>query len=337
MSKPHEMVYLPQSDIEKAGANMELALVSVETVLAMHGRDEVILPSKVILDMDERRRGRINAMPAYLGGEMHICGMKWIAGFPGNAEKHGIPRASALLILNDADTGLPVAILEGTRVSALRTGAVTGIGAKYLARKNSAIVGMIGAGVQAYTQIDALMSVLPAITEIRIYDIRKKSVNSLIEKCRLQWGHVNFIGAESPQHATEGADCIVTATVADEPIVKAAWLKEGVFFSHVGSYQEEEEDVILQADKIVVDIWQEVLHRKTPLLARMFEAGRIDKSSIHANIGDIICGLKPGRESDKERIFFSPLGLGSEDIAVGAAIYKRAREMNLGIKLEFGR
>jgi ornithine cyclodeaminase len=336
MRKQYEIVYLSQSDVEAAGLNMELALQGVETVLAMHGRDEVNLPSKVILDMDERRRGRINAMPGYIGGEFHICGIKWIAGFPGNPVKYGLPRANALLILNDADTGLPLAILEGTRISALRTGAVTGIGAKYLAKGNSGIIGMIGAGVQAHTQVDALMAVLPSINEIRIYDIRKESASELARHCQLRWEHLNLVHAESPQQAVEEADCIVTATVADEPIVKAAWLKEGVFFSHIGSYQEEEEEVIFQADKIVVDIWEEVLHRKTPLLARMFEAGKIDESRIHANIGDIICGRTPGRESDEERIFFSPLGLGSEDLAVGALTYKRAKEMNLGVKLPFG-
>ena len=142
--------------------------------------------------------------------------------------------------------------------------------------------------------------------------------------------------AVSPEDAVRGADVLVTATVADEPIVKADWLEEGIFFSHVGSYQEEEERVVLDADKVVVDIWEEVLHRGTPLLARMFREGKITESRIHANIGDVINGVKPGRENEKERIFFSPLGLGSEDIAVAAEIYRKARELNIGMTLPYG-
>ena len=111
---PRKMIYLSGEDVDAAGADMALAVDVVENVLSLHGRGDVNLPSKVVLDMDERRHGRINAMPAHVGGDVKMCGVKWVAGFPNNPVRHGLPRANALIILNDPGTGLPLAILEGT-------------------------------------------------------------------------------------------------------------------------------------------------------------------------------------------------------------------------------
>ena len=332
----HEILYLSGRDVEAAGADMSLALDCVEKVLSLHERGEVNLAPKVVLDMDERRHGRINAMPAFIGGDVRMCGIKWIAGFPNNPARHGLPRANALIILNDPEKGLPLAVMEGTRVSALRTGAVTGVGAKYLARKDASTVGLIGAGVQAWTQLDALLHVLPGIEKVAVYDVREEASRAFGARAAERPERLCVRVAASAEDAVRGCDVVVTATVADEPIVKAAWLSPGVFFAHVGSYQEEEEAVILEADKVVVDLWEEVLHRGTPLLARMFREEKIDESRIHANIGEIVNGLKPGRQSDRERIFFSPLGLGSEDIALASEVYRRALDRKLGTRLPFG-
>lgn len=329
----HEILYLTDQDVVAAGASIELAIDAVQNVLSLHDKSEVNLPSKVILDMDERRHGRINAMPAAIGGNVKMCGIKWIAGFPNNPLRYGLPRAHALTILNDAENGLPLCIMDGTRISALRTGAVTGVGARYLAKDTARSIGLIGAGVQSRTQIAALRAVLPGIQSVRVYDIKAGAAKGLQKDLTADDLTVEIAGV--PEEAVRNSDIVVTVTVADEPIVKSAWLAEGVFFAHVGSYQEEEEQVIVDADKVVVDIWEEVLHRGTPLLARMYQEGKIDESRIHANIGEIINGKKTGRETETERIFFSPLGLGSEDIAVAASIYGMAKEKGLGRILPF--
>jgi 2,3-diaminopropionate biosynthesis protein SbnB len=328
-----EFIYLSQEDVLATGIGMDRMLDIIESVLALHDANKVILPSKVILDLGERERGRINAMPAYLGGDFEICGMKWIAGFPKNPVKYGIPRAHALTILNDAETGVPLAVMDGTYISAMRTGAVTGVGARYLANSDSEVIGIIGCGVQAKTQVMAIQAAIPSVNVVRAYDIRKEAVDQF-----LQWVaetlKLKCEAAESPRYAVEGSDIIVTATVADEPIVKDSWLKKGSLFAHVGSYQEEEEAVIFNADKVVVDIWEEVLHRGTPLLARLFNAWKIGEERIHANIGAIINGKKKGRENREERIFFSPLGLGSEDIGVASLVYREAKKKGLGVPLK---
>jgi len=328
-----EFLYLSQEDVLATGIDMAKVIEIVERVLALHDGGKVNLPSKVILDLGERERGRINAMPAYLGGDFEICGMKWIAGFPPNPVKYGIPRAHALIILNDADTGVPLVIMDGTYISAMRTGAVTGVGAKYLANPDSEVVGIIGCGVQAKTQIMAIRAAVPSFTLLKGYDIRTEASKKFAGWASEELG-INGEAVGSPQEAVEGSDIIVTATVADEPIVKDSWLKKGCFFAHVGSYQEEEEEVIFNADKVVVDLWHEVLHRGTPLLARLYNAGRIDSDKIYADIGEIVRGKKQGRVSREERIFFSPLGLGSEDVGVASFVYIEAKRKGMGVTLK---
>jgi len=219
----------------------------------------------------------------------------------------------------------------------MRTGAVTGVGAKYLARPDSEVVAMIGAGVQARTQLLALLEVLKNLKEVRVYDIRKEASIKYSEEMSEKTG-LRIVPVDTPKDAVVGADIIITVTVADEPIVKDKWVKEGSFFSHVGSYQEEEYEVVLHSDKIVVDEWEHVLHRGTPILAKMYKEGVIKDEDIYANLGDIVIGRKPGRENPKERIFFAPIGMGSEDVAVGYIIYKNAKEKKLGVTLKlFGR
>jgi ornithine cyclodeaminase/alanine dehydrogenase-like protein (mu-crystallin family) len=121
--------------------------------------------------------------------------------------------------------------------------------------------------------------------------------------------------------------------MANEPIVKAAWVSEGTFFAHVGSYQEEEEDVILDADKVIADDWLQVRYRGTSILGMMHRRGTLDDSDIYANLGEVVTGAKHGRENDKERIFFEPIGMGIEDVAVGYRVYREAVGKGLGVRL----
>jgi 2,3-diaminopropionate biosynthesis protein SbnB len=327
MNQKVEFTYLSQEHVLAADLGMAQIIDVIQDVFSLHENHKIILPDKIVLDLGERERGRINGLPAYVGGKYEVCGIKWIPSFPKNPVQHGLPRASALIILNNADNGLPLAVMDGTWVSAMRTGAVTGVAARFLARRDASSMAMIGCGVQAITQIMAVRTVL-ALRAVRLYDPRA-------EACARLQRQVNDSGLEvrtagSPQEAVEGADVVVTATVADEPIVKKAWLKSGVFFAHIGSYQEEEYAVVESADKIVVDDWHQVLHRGTPVLAKMYRAGIIRDEDIYANLGEIVAGLKKGRESEQERIFFQPMGMGSEDVAVALRVYQQANQKGLG-------
>ena len=330
-TKP-EFIYLTQEDVVATGVGMKEALRAVEDALKLQSQRKVTFPSKSILDLGERERGRINAMPAYVAGDYEMCGIKWIAGFPGNPRNHGIPRAHALTILNDSDTGVPVAVMDATYLSAMRTGAATGVGVKYLARPNSRCLGIIGCGIQSRTQLMAVAEVLPGIERVQAYDLSKEAAERFCRWISTRYG-IEAFAADGAEGAVRGADVVITATVADEPIVRESWLKEGVLCVHIGSYQEEEEAVILSADKIVVDNWPELIHRRTPLLARMHLAGKVHADKIWAELGDVVLGRKAGRETDCERIYFAPLGLAIEDVAIATLACRKAEEMGIGRRL----
>jgi ornithine cyclodeaminase len=294
----------------------------------------VNLPYKTVLDLGERERGRGNAMPAYVGGEYDVFGIKWIAGFPKNPIEHGLPRGTGLFILNDAWKGIPLAVMDCTLLSAMRTGAVTGVGAKYLARPDSRSVAMIGAGVQARTQLEALKIVLPQLEEVRAFDIRRETAEAFATDMNDRFGGEGprIRAVNSPEEAVRQADIVVTVTVADEPIVKERWMKRGSFFSAVGSYQEEEFEVVTNSDKVVVDGIEHVLHRETPVIALMIEQGKIRREDI-LEMGAIVCGDQPGRTNPEERVFFSPIGMAIEDVCLCHRVYKLAQERGIGNRL----
>lgn len=330
--KSFEFIYLTQEEVMDTGVDMVSFIQIEEQHFRLRDEGKIILPSKVVLDLGEREKGRINALPAYVGGGIDVCGIKWVASFPHNPQRYHIPRANAFIILNDSHTGVPLVIMDGTYISAMRTGAVTGVGVKYLARKDSEIIAMIGCGVQARTQLLALKVVLPNITEVRCFDANKKTSEKYAEEMSQETG-LNSKAVSSAQEAVAGADVIVTVTVANEPIVKNRFVTEGSLFVHVGSYQEEEEEVVLGSDKIVVDDWESVYHRRTPILATMYDQGKLESSDIYANLGEVVNGKKAGRETDYERIFFLPIGMGSEDVIAAYQVYKMAREKGLGRSL----
>jgi ornithine cyclodeaminase len=332
--KDIEFIYLDQGDIRATGVGMTTALEAVEDAFRLHHQGQVNLPYKIVLDLGERERGRGNAMPAYVGGEYDVFGIKWIAGFPRNPVDHGLPRGTGLFVLNDAWKGIPLAVMDCTLLSAMRTGAVTGVGAKYLARPDSKSVAMIGAGVQARTQLEALKIVLPELKEVRAFDIRREIADAFAGDMNGRFGGGGFSvrAVDSPEEAVRGADIIVTVTVADEPIVKERWMKRGSFFAAVGSYQEEEFEVVSNSDKVVVDGIDHVLHRETPVIALMIEQGKIRREDI-LEMGAIVCGDQPGRMSPQERVFFSPIGMAIEDVCICHKVYKLAQEKGVGSTL----
>jgi ornithine cyclodeaminase len=326
-----EFLYLTQADVRATGVDMQMTLEAVEASFRLHHQGQTILPHKTVLDMGERERGRSNAMPAYVGGDYEVFGIKWIAGFPKNPVRHGLPRATGFFILNDSQKGVPLAIMDCTLLSAMRTGAVTGVGAKFLARPDSESVAMIGAGVQARTQAAALKIVLPGLKEMRTFDVRREAAEQyaaeMSEKLRL-----DVRAVDTAEAAVRDADVVVTVTVADEPIVKDAWMKPGSTFAAVGSYQEEEFAVVQNSDKVVVDALEHVLHRGTPVIALMVAQGMIDEGEI-LELGEIVCGEAPGRETPQERVFFSPIGMGTEDVCVCYKVYQLAVEKEIGTRL----
>jgi ornithine cyclodeaminase len=334
MTEPEaRLLFLSQEDVIAAGGlDMAAAVADVETVFRLHAAGEYALPEKVVLTWDEPQPGQldnhINTMPGYIGGPFHMAGLKTIASFPQNPSRHGLPRASALIVLNDPETGLPLAVMDGTLISAVRTGAATGVAARYLAREDVRQVGLIGAGVQSRTQLMALKVVRPGITTALVFDMDRERARSFAEEMGRQLG-IEVEVADSPETVARQAEVLVTATTTTRPIVRRGWLQPGTLYAHIAGY-ECEYAVIRAADKVLVDDWHQVKHRMYSTVALMWRDGLFRDEDLYGELGEVVSGRKPGRESDAEIILFSPIGMGIHDIAVATRIYRRARVEGIG-------
>lgn len=332
------ILFLSNKNMEDMGASdMELVMHDIRRVLEMHENDELISPGKVVLSWgktleDENTLGRINAMPGYVGGEYDMAGIKWIGSNPGNY-KLGLPRASVTVILNDPITKLPVCVADGTAVSAVRTGAVSGLAIDKLAKKDSRVMTIIGAGVQARTQLEAALIARPAIDEVYINDVFMDRAEAYaIEMSEKH--NISVIPTEDARSAALKSDILITATIAAEPIVDTDWLAPGVLAINLADY-EFTYDSVLHCDKIYVDTWEGVKNRKVSTVSLMFADGIIGDDAVTAELGAVLLGKKAGRESDEEIIYFNSVGMGCEDIAVVTRAYKNALKAGAGTKVAF--
>ncbi len=336
MSKKVDLLWLSQEDVIAAGGlDMAKAVQDLEDVFRLHAAGDYVLPEKIVLDWQEAPPGElhnhINIMPGYLGGRFDTVGVKNIASFPRNPQQHGLPRASALVTLQDTKLGLPLAVMDDTLISAMRTGAATGVGARYLASENATRVGLIGAGVQCRTQLMAVQVARPGLRQGLIFDIRRQRAEAFVTEMNQRLG-MELAVADSAEEVVRQAEVLVTATTTTQPIVEQGWLSPGSFYAHVSGY-ECSYDVLRHADKIVVDDWLQVKHRMYSTVALMWRDGQFSDEDIYAELGEIVSGQKPGRETEQEIILFSPIGMGLHDLAVAQRIYKTAQRQGLGQKV----
>jgi 2,3-diaminopropionate biosynthesis protein SbnB len=338
MDAKWQLLYLNQRDvIQLGGGDMRLAIRDIERVFLLKEENDVRLPHKVSMGFgetveDEKTKGRINAMPGYLGGEYNMAGIKWIGSNPGNISK-GLPRASAITILNDPDTKFPIAVMDGTIISCVRTGAASGVIVKYLAKKNSRNMLVVGAGLQSQAQIEAVSITCPTIENIYVYDIVKERAQNCASKMQKKL-RCNVMPVDNAKNCAQNVDIIITATGAARPFLDADWIERGSLYINVGGY-ECTYDTVSKADKIFVDDWEGIKHRKASAISRMAAEGLISDDSITASIGEVIKGEKKGRESDTEIIYTNCVGMGIEDIAIATRVYRRALQSNSGKWLEY--
>lgn len=329
--------YLTQEEVIQAGGfDMTLTLEAVEEVFALFAQGKCILPGKVVLrwgDAESERttRGHINAMPGYVGGSHDMAGQKWAAGFYQNPAKYGLPSITCLVVLNDPYRGIPLAVMDGTLISAMRTGAMAGVAAKYLARQDSETVGILGAGVQNRTLLMAAKTALPGLSQALVYDIDEDRSRSFCEEMGEQLD-LSLEVATDTRETVSSTDIMLIATTAVSPVVGKGWAPEGCLYCQMGGFTTEL-NAIPDFDKIVVDNWSEIQHREIPVLTRAKTQGVISDDDIHAEIGEVILGQKQGRESSAERILFSGVGMGLLDIAVATRILRRAEDAGIGTML----
>jgi alanine dehydrogenase len=324
------VLILNEKEVERV-LDMKIAIKAVEEAFREMGEGKVEMPPRVPVFLEEYD-GAIGFMPAYLK-KSKILGIKVMSHYEKNPERFKRPILSGLIILNDPETGIPFTIMDAAFVTIMRTGAAGAVGAKYLSREDSEIVGVIGTGKQGISQVLALNEVRK-VKKVKAYNISKEAQLNFLRALR------DRIDAEielvdSPENAVRGADIVVTCTPSTQPIVRADWLAKGVHITAIGAdmpkKRELHTEVFKILDKIVVDSIAQVIpvgEFRIPI-----SEGVISKESIYAEIGEIVAGKKAGRESNKEITLFKSTGLAIQDISTAYKVYKVAKEKEIGTEV----
>jgi ornithine cyclodeaminase len=320
-------LYLTESDVQHAITVAE-AVALAEKGIRADGAGEVV-GDKFYMNVGER--GFIKPFSGHMADE-ELAFVKTFSYFPGNPARFGRPTTSSVALLFDAETGLPVCLMEARWVTALKTGASTTVTAAALARRDAATVTIFGAGQLGRLHLRALSQRFDLDRAI-ILDIVPQAAEAYAAELEPELGFpVRPAPLAAREQAVRDADIVLTVTTGDQPLVGRAWLRPGAFVARLGSYQEVALDVITKADKVVVDSWHYVSPR-IPELRRLIEAGRFGRDDMHAEWPDIVAGRRPGRESPDEVIVYIALGIWGEYAALLPEVYRRAQALGLGQRL----
>jgi len=268
----------------------------------------------------------IHAMPAYLSG-IRVAGIKWVSGFPENPAR-GLPYISGLLVLNDVESGFPICVMDCTWVTAMRTGAATAVAAKYLAREDSEVFGILGCGVQGRSNLEALLNVCGNLSEVRSYDVIAENQRRYVEEMTAKHG-VKIVAVPSPREAVVNCDIVVTAGPIlknPKPAIEASWFKNGGFACSLDFDSYWKAEAMHSMDRFCTDDVEQLAYYK-------YQGYFSDIPKVYAELNDVVSGKKRGRESSDERIMSMHLGLAIEDMVTAQLIYEKAKKKNVGIEL----
>ena len=360
-------LYLSEPDMVKAGVkNMKQCVDVMEDMLVtlkegdyvMGGQNHNSHGCMVTFPDDPKFPGmpknavdrRFMAMPAYLGGKYQMAGMKWYGSNVENKKK-GLPRSILMMMLNDKDTGAPLALMSANLVSSYRTGGIPGVGAKYLARKDAKTVAVVGPGVMGRTSLAAFVSVCPNLDTVKIKGRGKASMDAFIAFIKEELPQIkNIEVCDTVEAAVRDSDIIsMTTTVKNDvstfPVIEEEWVKKGALIS-MPSAAMFSDDFLAKRCKLVADnyklyeAWEEEYPYPTypemQIIGTKFtdlkHEGKITREDI-IDIADIITGKHPGRESDDDIIVYSVGGMPVEDIAWGGTVYRNALKLGIGVEL----
>jgi len=324
----NQIIWLNRKEVESL-LDMKGTLKVVEEAFRQHGLKKVQMPPKLYLYF-KNHNGDLRTMPGYLE-EQDITGVKIVNVHPDNP-KIGLPTVMALVILNSTETGAPLAIMDGTYLTDMRTGAAGGVAVKYLARKNARTVGFVGTGNQARSQLMAISEIID-IHEIKATSTSEKQTLAFKDDMELK------IECEiTPEKTTrEVCDCdiLVTTTPSRQPIVMNEWICEGTHINAIGADapgKEELDPLILKRAKIIVDDIEQASHSgevNVPI-----SKGSLSVKDIFGELGEVITGKKKARMKDSDITVFDSTGLAIQDIATADMVYRKALEANMGMKLQ---
>jgi alanine dehydrogenase len=328
-SKQIDITYLNGPDVERLALSDDEVIAAVESALAAQGRGETVIEPRVHLIPESSAKGHFNILRGYVK-PLGVAGVKIVSDFVDNY-KSGLPSEMALLNLFDPDTGMPLAVIDATAITDMRTGAMTALGARHLARSNSRILGHIGARGTAYWNV-RLLDRLFDFDEIRVHSRRPESRDAFAARLSRDLGKPVKVTADW-ESCVRGADIVVEASRLPEPapLLKTAWIGKGAFVVPYGTMSAVELSLTDIMDKIIVDDWGQC-RKGLPFgaLRAHVDSDRLTEQNLHAELGQVVAGIKPGRERDDETILFWHRGLSISDIALGHALLEKAKRASIG-------
>ncbi|RST77176.1 ornithine cyclodeaminase family protein [Siminovitchia acidinfaciens] len=317
-----DLLYLTQEMILELGISMKEIIPTIEQVLKEHEEGSLEIPPKP--GIHPQKNTFIHAMPGFIPG-MQVSGIKWVSGFPDNY-KHDLPQIMGVLILNDVETGAPLAIMDCRWITAVRTSVMSAVTAKYCAREDAKVAGIIGAGIQGKFHALALKEVLPQLNTIKIFDIKEESMDDYAKVISEKTG-LQVMKAPTVKEAVIDSDVVITATQRlKKPIIEFEWLKRGIFGVGLEAGRAWG-DAILRMDKFVTDDWEQT--------KKFAEAGGFPKEveDFYIEVGKFVNGKRKGRENDQENIIACNVGISALDLAIANMVYERALDKEKGMKL----
>lgn len=327
------MHYLNGPDVKALGLTDDEILAAVEAGLLAQGRGETVIEPRVHLIPDPAFNGHFNILRGYVA-PLNLAGVKIVGDYVDNYRRD-LPSEMALLNLFDPRTGMPVALLDATAITDMRTGAMTALGAKHLARKTSKVLAHIGARGTAYWNVRLLDRIFD-FDDIRVHSRRPESRDTFAQRLSADLGKT-VTATSDWETCVRGADIVVEASRLTQPtpLLRTAWIKPGALVVPYGTMSAVELSLTDLMDKIVVDDWGQCKGGMFGSLRAHVEAGKLLERTLHAELGEIVAGRKPGRESDDETNLFWHRGLSISDIALGHAMLEKAKRLGLGQQLRF--
>jgi alanine dehydrogenase len=328
-----EIRYISGHDVDALDIGPDLILGAVEGALAAQGTGDVVLEPREHLVPDPAFNGHFNVLRAYVR-PLDAAGVKVVGDYVDNY-KLGLPSELALLTLFDPRTGVPRAIVDATAITEWRTGALTALGARHLARKGARVLGHVGARGTAFSNVTLLDRVLD-LDEIRVTSARPESRTAFGERLEQALGKPVRV-LDSIEETVRGADVVVEATrlPAPEPILKTEWIAHGALVMPYGTMSAIELSLTSIMDKVYVDDWGQATRGPLGALRAHVDQGLVTEETIAGELADVVAGTRPGRERDDERILFWPRGLATTDVALGQAILDRAVAEGVGTLLPY--
>ena len=320
----HQILYLSRKDVESIGLKMSDIIESLDRMFREKGEGKTEMPPKP--GIHTRADAFIHAMPAYIPS-LGSAGIKWVSGYPQN-QARGLPYISGLIVLNDPETGLPVCVMDCTWVTAQRTGAATAVAAKYLARKDSSSAGIVACGVQGRSNLEAL-SCLFGLKKVKAFDIVPEIATRFAREMERMLD-IEIEPVLSVEDAVKNLDLVVTSgpiLKKPSPVIEAGWLAPGAFASPVDFDSYWQGGALAEVDKLATDDLEQIKYYRRQGYFK-------ETPEPYADLGQIACGRKPGREREDERTVSINLGLALEDMATAIMIYRQAKEKSLGTWLE---